>query len=90
VNGANYRADDIHPGTVAAVFGSNFPPPDKLIIRQFPNQWTLENGTQWWYDSAGQINATLPGNPRPGFATMTVKSSNGLESLASRSFFVNP
>ncbi len=90
VNGANYRADDLHPGTVAAVFGTNFLPPDKIIVRQFPNQWTIQQGSEWWYDSSRQINVTLPTNLQPGSATMTVLSNNGLESLSQRTFLVNP
>lgn len=90
VNAVDYSPSTIRPGTVVAAFGTNYLPQDKIVIRQFPNQWVIQIGSPWWYDSHQQINATLPGNLQPGLATMTVQAANGLESLSPRSFVVNP
>lgn len=82
VNGVDYQANDIHPGTVVAIFGQWFLPADTVIVNQGSNQWTIGAGSSWWYDSGGQINATLPTDLQLGQATVTVLTSAGQYSNA--------
>ena len=82
VNGVDYSADDIHPGTVVAIFGEWFLPADTVTVTQGSAQYTIGAGSPWWYDSGGQINATLPTSLQPGPATVTVTTSAGQQSNA--------
>lgn len=82
VNGVDYRADDIHPGTVVAIFGEWFLPADTVIVDQGSSEWTIGAGSAWWYDSGGQINATLPTDLQLGQATITILTSAGQYSNA--------
>lgn len=65
VNGTDYSTN-IHPGTVVAIFGTNFRQPDKVIVRQSQRLWEIQFGSPWWYDSPQQINASLPVTCNPG------------------------
>jgi len=82
VNGVTYSASDIYPGTTVAIFGEWFLPPDTVVVNQGSAQYTISAGSPWWYDSGGQINATLPGSLQPGPATVTVVTSAGQDSNA--------
>jgi hypothetical protein len=82
VNGVDYSADDIHPGTTVAIFGEWFLPPDTVVVTQGSSQYPISAGSPWWYDSGGQINATLPTSLQPGQATVTVVTSAGQQSNA--------
>jgi hypothetical protein len=82
VNGTTYSATDIYPGTTVAIFGEWFLPPDTVVVTQGPAQYTISAGTPWWYDSGGQINATLPSTLQPGAATVTVVTSAAQDSNA--------
>jgi hypothetical protein len=82
VNGVDYSADDIHPGTTVAIFGEWFLPADTVVVTQGSSQYTISAGSPWWYDSGGQINATLPTSLQPGQATVTVVTSAGQQSNA--------
>jgi hypothetical protein len=77
--GAGYTGQDIQPGTVAAIFGSNFVPgTDKVLITaQGGAQFTVQSGSFGWYDSAGQINFQVPTNLPPGQATVRVQNGKG-------------
>lgn len=79
VNAVSGRADDIHVGSVVSLYGKNFEQPDQVVVRQGGNQWSVGAGSAYWYDSTGQINATLPGGLQPGAATVNVRGGNGLE-----------
>jgi hypothetical protein len=80
VNGTDYSADDIHPGTVVAIFGEWFLPPDTVVVTQGSSQYFISAGSPWWYDSGGQINATLPSSLQPGQATVMIVTSAGAQS----------
>jgi hypothetical protein len=82
VNGTDYSANDIHPGTTVAIFGQWFAPADTVTVTDAGQQYTIRSGSPWWYDSAQQINATLPASIPPGPATVTVIAGNGLQSNA--------
>ena len=82
VNGVTYSASDIHPGTTVAIFGEWFLPPGTVVVTQGSTQYTIGAGSTWWYDSGGQINATLPGSLQVGSATVTVVTSAGQDSNA--------
>ena len=82
VNGVDYSASDIHPGTTVAIFGEWFLPPDTVIVDQGASEWAIGAGSAWWYDSGGQINATLPSDIQPGSATVTILTSAGQYSNA--------
>jgi hypothetical protein len=77
VNGVNYDANDIHPGTTVAIFGANFIPADSVIVVQDGNPISIGAGSAWWYDSSGQINATLPTSLHAGGASVYVQTSVG-------------
>jgi hypothetical protein len=80
VNGVDYSASDIHPATTVAIFGEWFLPPDTVTVTQGSAQYTIGAGSTWWYDSGGQINATLPGSLQPGPAAVTVTTAAGQQS----------
>jgi hypothetical protein len=82
VNGTTYSASDIYPGTTVAIFGEWFLPPDTVVVTQGSAQYTIGAGSTWWYDSGGQINATLPSSLQAGSATVTVVTSAGQDSNA--------
>ena len=77
VNGSDFSPNDIHPGTVVAIFGINFNSPDIVIVTQGSNQYIIQSGSAWWFDSPAQINATLPTALTPGFATVFVQNTSG-------------
>jgi hypothetical protein len=77
VNGVNYDANDIHPGTTVAIFGANFIPADSVVVVQDGNPISIGAGSAWWYDSSGQINATLPTSLHAGGASVYVQTSVG-------------
>jgi hypothetical protein len=77
VNGVDYSASDIHPGTTLAIFGKWFVPADTVIVTQNGAQYAIGAGSLYWYDSSGQINATLPAGIVAGQATVNVETSHG-------------
>jgi hypothetical protein len=79
VNGSDYSAGDIHPNTTVAVFGQGFAPSDRVLVYDGGVQYTIAAGSPYWYDSTGQINATLPNLPS-GSATLSVVASTGRQS----------
>jgi hypothetical protein len=82
VNGTDYSANDIHPGTTIAIFGQWFSPADTVLVTVAGQQFMIGSGSLYWYDSTGQINATLPGTIPTGAASVVVIASNGLSSNA--------
>jgi hypothetical protein len=80
-NGVVYYADyspyNIHAGQPVAIFGQGFIPGDTVTVNYASGgQVTIGAGSPNWYDSPGQINATLPAG-LTGQATVTVRAANG-------------
>jgi hypothetical protein len=80
VNGTDYSPNDITAGTTVSIFGNGFGPPDSVLVVQGLRQYTVKAGSDWWYDSPTQINATLPGLLVPGLATIYVVDVGGVRS----------
>lgn len=71
----------MRPGTLVAIFGDRFTPGgDKVLVAQGANQYTVQAGGPFWYDSVGQINAVLPLGLQPGEAQVRVVNVNGRQS----------
>ena len=87
VNGANFAAGPVAPGSVISIFGTNFiasaagatkvPLPTNLS-----GVSALINGTPapLFYVGPGQINAQVPYSVGPGAATLQVNAPNGTSS----------
>ncbi|MEN3360150.1 MAG: hypothetical protein V7637_4132 [Mycobacteriales bacterium] len=74
VNAQNFSPTDIRAGTTVAMWGQFFPQTDRVLVQQGGNQWTLQNGSAFWYDGNNQINVTLPADLQPGGVTINVIS----------------
>jgi hypothetical protein len=81
VDGTNYKATDIHPTTTLSIFGSSFSGnADVVHVRQPGTQWSIQSSSTYWYDSTGQINATLPGVKANQSALVYVTDGAGVDS----------
>lgn len=90
VNGVNYSANDIHPTTVVAIFGDYFEPTDTVLVTQNGFTQSISYGTEWFYDSFQQINASLASiSLVPGTASVRVRAGNGRISNA-RTITIQP
>lgn len=71
---------NIRPCETVALFGNGFEPPNRVVVRQNGRTWYLGAGSPWWYESSGQINATLPCDLQPnGYASISVESNKTFE-----------
>jgi hypothetical protein len=81
VDGTDFKATDIHPTTTLSVFGASFSGNgDTVHVRQSGTEWSIQSGSAYWYDSAGQINATLPGVKASQSALVYVTDIAGVDS----------
>lgn len=81
VDGVNFKSDDIDASTTIAIFGSGFTDAGDLVrVVQTGARWTIATGSPWFYTSASQINATLPGIMGGQNALVYVTNGAGVDS----------
>jgi hypothetical protein len=72
----------IQRGQVISIFGGRFSPSGNVVwLKQGSRSHAVTIGSQWWYESANQINLTLPAAVVPGTnVKVNVVTANGLVS----------
>jgi hypothetical protein len=76
VDGVTYSYT-IYRTSVLTLFGSNFSTWGNTVWIQQGWTWAVGYGTPWWYESPGQINASLPSGIGQGWATVYVTNASG-------------
>jgi hypothetical protein len=80
VDGVHYQANDINASTTLAIFGADFSATGDVVhVRQTGMQWDIAAGSPFFYTSASQINATLPGVFGGQNALVYVTDGNGVD-----------
>jgi hypothetical protein len=80
VNGVTFTADDIDGGTTIAIFGADFTDAGDVVhVREATEDWDIDGG-EYFYESEGQINATLPGVGAGQSALVYVTNGLGVDS----------
>jgi hypothetical protein len=81
VNGVTWNST-FHPGDVVSIFGTSFSTSGNTVqVRQNDTIYPVTAGSQWWYESSGQINATLPAGVVSGPGVLVyVTDATGVDS----------
>jgi hypothetical protein len=80
VNGTTYRTTDIDAGTTLAIFGADFTATGDVVrVREDSQEWNIDGGP-YFYESTGQINATLPGIGAGQNALVYVTNGSSIDS----------
>jgi hypothetical protein len=81
VNAQTYQSNDILPGTILSIFGSNFSASGNTVyVRTGAGVDAIAAGSDYWYESPSQINATLSTSTPAGTAWVSVQNAAGLRS----------
>ncbi len=80
VDALDYKTTDIDGGTTVAVFGSGFTDAGEVVhAREAAQEWDISSGPAF-YESPGQVNATLPGIGGGQSALIFVTNGDGVDS----------